>query len=251
LDRRCLAQLKKIGIEPRHIFDVGACNGAWTRHVRLDFPEATFDMFEPLAEQPLLRERLNQTADGTRCRLHQVALGPQTRHTRMFMYPDNLPGSTALELGFAPENAHAIEIEMLSLDDAIQKLGLPRPDLIKMDTQGCELSILEGARQTLPAVDVLLLECWLTRAYGPKTPLMLEVAEWLREYDFHLWDLADQWRDAAGNLVAQDCFFLNARCKASPLQNDPRRFREQPENPPAPEPGWRKTLGRLFTKEQD
>lgn len=249
MDRDCLDKLRKIGIIPRHIFDVGACNGAWTRHVRADFPEATFDMFEPLApHSALLREGFDRTVDGERYRLHSVALGPESKHTTMFMYPDNIPGSTALELGFSPSDAKPVEIEMLTIDDAITRLSLPIPDFIKMDTQGCELNILKGACHTLPKVDALLLECWLTRAYGPSTPLLLEVAEWLRDFDFYLWELADQWRDPAGTLVSQDCFFLNARCKVSPLHSEPRHSEKEPLPVGKNGRGWRRALSRMLRK---
>jgi len=105
--------------------------------------------------------------------------------------------------------------------------------VIKMDTQGCELGILQGATKTLRSVDVLLLECWLTRAYGPTTPLLLEVAQWLRQFDFHIWDLGNAWRDPEGVLVAQDCLFLNARCHVSRLQNE---VIARPESAPVTNP---------------
>jgi hypothetical protein len=109
----------------------------------------------------------------------------------------------------------------------VEEFQIPIPQVIKMDTQGCELNILQGATKSLPRVDVLLLECWLSRAYGETTPLLLEVADCLRKFDFHLWDLGNAWRDPAGVLVAQDCLFLNARSKVSRLAN---------ELPPEPQP---------------
>jgi hypothetical protein len=102
----------------------------------------------------------------------------------------------------------------------VEEFRLPIPQVIKMDTQGCELNILQGAAKSLAKVEVLLLECWLTRAYGPSTPLLLEVADWLQGFDFHLWDLGNAWRDSAGVLVAQDCLFLNARSKVSRLRDE-------------------------------
>lgn len=254
-DRQGLRQLQKIGVEPRHFFDIGACNGAWTRFVQLDFPNARFDMFEPLSDHaPILRKRLDETVDGKRCWLHKIALGSETKRTTMFVYPDNPAASTALELGFQPEDANPIEIEMMTVDDAVDKLALPTPDVIKMDTQGCELNILKGARKILPHVQVLLLECWLKRAYGPKTPLLLEVAEWLREFDFHLVELGDGWRDENGTLGSQDCFFLNARSKGSPLHNEARRLQINGEHASnndrihRPASGLRKAVGKLFGK---
>src|SRR5437016_2618451 len=185
LDRRRLAQLRKIGVELRRFFDVGGHIGAWTEHIGLDFPEATFDVFEPLLDYaPGRRQEIERTLQGRQFRLHKVALGAQCKRAKMCVYPENLPGSTALELASIPTDAESIEVDMLTIDRAIDQLRLPIPQVIKIDTQGCELSILEGARETLPGVSVLILECWLVRAYGQKNPLLLEVANFVRQFDF-------------------------------------------------------------------
>jgi FkbM family methyltransferase len=169
----------------------------------------------------VFRDRIEQTLAKPGVRLHKVALGSKCKRARMYVYPDNLPGSTALELQPAPVAAQCVEVDMLTIDYVVRDLRIPAPKVIKIDTQGCELSILQGARETLPKVHVLMLECWLLRAYGPSTPLLLEVATWLRQFDFHLWDLGDHWRNADGILEAQDCLFLNARCPISRLQKEP------------------------------
>jgi hypothetical protein len=123
---------------------------------------------------------------------------------------------------------------MLTIDYVVEEFRIPIPQVIKMDTQGCELNILQGATKSLPQVEVLLLECWLSRAYGQSTPLLLEVADWLRKVDFYLWDLGNAWRDPSGVLVAQDCLFLNARSKVSRLANElapePQAERERSRN---------------------
>ena len=62
---------------------------------------------------------------------------------------------------------------MLTIDYVIEEFRLPVPQVIKMDTQGCELSILQGATRTLPQVDVLLLECWLDASLWPTTTPLL------------------------------------------------------------------------------
>lgn len=116
---------------------------------------------------------------------------------------------------------------MLTIDYVVEEFQVGVPQAIKMDTQGCELRILQGGTRTLPKVDVLLLECWLTRAYGPTTPLLLEVADWLRQFNFHLWDLSNPWRDDSGVMVSQDCLFLNAHSKVSRMKS---------ELPPPPSP---------------
>ena len=222
LDRFRLRHLRELGLELKHFFDVGASNGCWSSRVSEDFPEATFDLFEPLVDYaPTYREVM---ADVLRrhpgFRLHKVALGAERKRGRMYAYPANAVGSTTLELGWTPASAEAIEVDMLTLDYVVQEFRLPIPQVIKMDVQGGELSVLEGGRQMLPQVQVLLLECWLARAYGKCTPLWLEIADWLREAGFHLWDLGNGWRDTDGTLVAQDFLFLNARCGISRLKEE-------------------------------
>lgn len=235
-DRERFRHLRKLGLELDHFFDVGASIGRWSSRVSQDFPRANFNLFEPLIDHCTeYRDKMATTlARHPEFRLHKVALGAECKKTTMFVYPENLVGSTALPLGVTPAGARRVEVDMLTIDYAIEEFRLPIPQVIKMDTQGCELSVLQGATRSLPKIEVLLLECWLTRAYGPATPLLLEVAEWLRRFDFHLWDLGNAWRDPSGVLVAQDCLFLNARSKLSRLQDEipkpTQRDQEQARN---------------------
>lgn len=221
-DRERFRHLQRLGLDLLHFFDIGASIGRWSSRVSQDFPHATFNLFEPLiAHCPSYREKMETTlARHPAFRLHKVALGSECGKSWMYLYPDNLVGSTALPLSTTPPDAQRIQVDMLTIDYVVQEFELPIPQVIKMDTQGCELNILQGATNTLPRVDILLLECWLTRAYGESTPLLLEVADWLREFHFHLWDLGNAWRDPRGVLVAQDCLFLNARSKVSRLRDE-------------------------------
>ncbi len=224
-DRHCLRQLRKLGLEFTRFFDIGASNGAWTRHVCQDFPDATFDMFEPLLDfAPSWRARIDSTLTGPKFRVHTFALGATSGSARLRVYSRDLPGSTMLPGASSVPDSTIVEIQMRTLDDFIASQSLAPPQVIKIDTQGYELEILKGARRTLPQVSVLVLECWLVRDYGQATPLLLEIVDWLRNFDFHLWDFADQWRNGEGLLVTQDCFFLNARSGVSRLANEPRRL---------------------------
>ena len=132
---------------------------------------------------------------------------------------------------------------MTTLDDAVREFALTTPQVVKVDIQGGELNVLKGATRLLPKVDVLLLECWLYRGYSNDTPLLLEVANWLREFDFHLWDLGDCYRDG-GTLVHQDCFFLNSRSTVSGLRGEPLRLAK----PAKSARGWGRKIRSLVSR---
>ncbi len=56
---------------------------------------------------------------------------------------------------------HCVEVPCISLDSYVRKSGLV-PDVIKLDTEGSELQILEGANDTLESgKPILIFECWL------------------------------------------------------------------------------------------
>jgi hypothetical protein len=48
--RQTFRRLKKLGHEPRVIFDVGASNSGWSCYIKRILPEAEFYLFEPLID---------------------------------------------------------------------------------------------------------------------------------------------------------------------------------------------------------
>jgi FkbM family methyltransferase len=53
-----------------------------------------------------------------------------------------------------------IRVPMTTIDQEVLASGFPGPYLIKLDTHGYEVPILDGARQTLAQTEVLIIECY-------------------------------------------------------------------------------------------
>jgi FkbM family methyltransferase len=235
--------LAEIGFRPLSILDVGASNGWWSRAVAVySFPTARYDLFEPCAEiSPKYAEGLKEAlAANPNFRLHPCALGDRdgvaTIHSDAQFF-----GSSTLEIG-ANANFAQHRVPMATLDGLLAAGKIVQPDLIKIDTQGSELRILQGAARCLERTQVLALECWIARDYGPQTPILAEMVPWLAERGFHLWDIADCYRNADGVLISQDCIFVNRRCRFSalyrPTLRDKVEARLKPASvaPPIPPP---------------
>jgi FkbM family methyltransferase len=205
-DRRFLARLKAAGYDPRVIYDAGASTGIWSEVAAGVFPEAKLHLFEPLAELYAgdLQSRMRRLPNLT---LHPVALGEFNGTAPMFVARDTY-GSSLNDRGEIPEVKEAKPVPVHRLDDYAAEKGLPRPQVIKIDCQGAEALIFSGAQQALESAEVLLLETWFKRGYGPKTPLICEIIEFLRPRKFSLVDLGEHFYDQDHRLYSVDTFFL-------------------------------------------
>jgi hypothetical protein len=76
-----------------------------------------------------------------------------------------------------------------------------------MDTQGSENIILVGGKQAISAADVLIIETWFFRSYGPSTPLISEIIQLVSEMGFFPFDYGDHYRDPEGKILNLDLFF--------------------------------------------
>ncbi len=211
-DYEALKRLHALGVHPECIFDVGASNGCWSLMASALFPTSTYVLFEPLIEisesyQPGMKACLLQHPDWD---LRAEALGISEGTVQLTRF-ENEVGSTTLPLQGIQPNQKTVTVPVHSIDELVERKEVPMPGLIKIDTQGSELTILQGARNTLPHVEVLFLECWLQQGYGEGTPLFHELMEFLQPFGFRLWDFCGQYRQENGILVSQDMVFLNVR----------------------------------------
>jgi FkbM family methyltransferase len=209
LDRQRFSSFKALGFSPSCIYDIGASNGSWSWSMKEVFPDATYHLFEPLAEihPPYAKGLAHVQQAGLRARVHATAVGASSGSTT-FGVDKDVVGSSTLVHRTSEVFPRIITVPQTSIDEIVSREGLPVPQLIKIDIQGSELAALQGATETLRHVEILLLETWFVRGYGPETPLFMEIANWLAKHQFFLLDIGDSYRDPQGILVAPDFFFV-------------------------------------------
>jgi FkbM family methyltransferase len=128
------------------------------------------------------------------------------------------------------------EIQTDTLDNQLKINDLPDPDFIKLDTQGCELSILKGSSGTLQkSVFGLEVEVEFHEFYE-KQPLFSDVDKYLRDFGFQLFDLHPCYlkrsaganiKKTKGQIVFADAIYFKSIDKFDSLINSKKSKTEK------------------------
>jgi FkbM family methyltransferase len=139
---------------PQTIVDIGAHAGAATVYFKAHYPWATVLAFEPC--QNTFDYLLANTRDLDAVHTRRAALGSQDGRARLFMgQHSSMQNSLRPNL----ENSSACEwVPVLDARAAIESIGHSKVSIVKLDTEGCEIEILESIRTLWPAVEVIYLE---------------------------------------------------------------------------------------------
>lgn len=150
---RALRGLAERGYQPEVIYDVGAAEGAWTRLAARVWPKAKFVCIEPLEERDAALKQLAADLPG-RVQSLRIGLGSQDSELTMGV----AEGLWASSFAYGGEAARTLPVRRL--DGLVESGTLPLPSFLKLDVQGFELQVLEGARaKALANTDFILMEC--------------------------------------------------------------------------------------------
>lgn len=136
------------------IFDVGAHHGHITQELRALFPNSKIYAFEPFAES--YAQLQANTKSDPKIKTFNFGLsdrnGKQNFHTNLsaetnsLLATDNLAAQTWVPLLLDTEDI--VEAEFKTLDSVLAELKISRVDLLKLDVQGAESLVLQGALGT-------------------------------------------------------------------------------------------------------
>lgn len=165
------------------VIDVGASDGRWSSSVMQFFPNANYLLIEA---NPVHKESLNQFSGfHSNVQVVLAAAGDLEGYIN-FDVSDAFIGQASRRL----DKSKNIQLPMTTIDKEISTRKLPGPYLIKLDTHGFEVPILEGAKNTLYATDAIIMECYNFRL-SPESLLFFEMCEYLDKLDFRCIDLVD------------------------------------------------------------
>lgn len=106
-------------------------------------------------------------------------------------------------------------VDVVTLDHVINEQGLMGNILLKIDTQGFEEEVLDGVKQSIDKIEVIVCELSLVELYEGQM-LALDFIQKLRENGFDLWGCYSGFcNENKGQMLQFDATFV----KANPLRN--------------------------------
>jgi FkbM family methyltransferase len=138
----------------RVVMDVGANIGAATLYFSLLYPAAEIFAFEPHPAAYRLLEANTRTLQ----RVHRHAFG-------LFSVDDEVPlylGATGTATSSVFQNSRTLDaserVKLRSVSEWLKENSIETVDVLKIDTEGCEIPILRDMRHSLPSVKLIYLE---------------------------------------------------------------------------------------------
>jgi len=133
------------------ILDIGANTGLFSLAAAAQNPKANIYSFEPLPRiANLLRKnvKLNPKFNVT---VVERAISSQSGVARIYDPGGDQPGSASLRSDFLDSHTEPVEVNVDSIDSFCDEMAIGVIDLIKLDVEGVEESVLKGMRNTLIA----------------------------------------------------------------------------------------------------
>ena len=210
-----------LGFNPQTVIDVGVANG--TDELYETFPQAKHLLVEPLAEweSALINISKKYNADYV-----IAAASDTTGNVSINVHKDFVGSSLLKESDGSIIDGVSREIPVDTLDNMCAKRKMNGPYLIKVDVQGAELKVLDGAKNLLAETEMVLLEVSLFD-FHKGGPQFYDIVSYMKKNGFVVYDIYGGLnRPFDGALAQVDLAFV----KESGLFKRNNFYRKKPPN---------------------
>jgi FkbM family methyltransferase len=198
------------------VFDVGAHVGDFAEAVLAHQPWARLHAFEPEPEAfAELHRRLGPFGDVA---LNNLALGSENgerellvsrfREASSFFEPGRVLENRLYGIDFGVERR--ISVPVGTLDDYVRQKGIEWIDLLKLDVQGSELDVLQGAAASLDRIEWIYTEAQFDELYVG-APRAQQLEAFLVKNRFERVRMTSERRDKDGSLIECDLIYRRKR----------------------------------------
>jgi FkbM family methyltransferase len=177
-----------MGFTPKHIVDIGANHGTWTREALKYFPEAHYTLLEP---QKWLKKSFQDILNtNPKVRFYPVGAG-KNEGSFQFTIVDR---DDSCSFRYTQEESKTagfkqIEIPVVTLNKLLTDSNKPIPDIIKIDAEGLDLEVLRGASNFFGKTEIFMVEAGVVNKIFDNS--FLKVINFMDENNYRLFDITD------------------------------------------------------------
>ncbi len=176
------------------IVEAGAYIGSDSIKFTKEWPLVDVHSFEPVPQLFQLLEKETDRFNNIHCYPYALSNKDDIAFFYVAEKPKNPNRPTQAGSLLAPKERlkyssitfpHTIEVPTITLDSWAKKYHIPHIDLLWLDMQGAELSVLKASKQILKTVTAIFTEVSFIESYE-KIPQVDEVTNWLESHGFRL-----------------------------------------------------------------
>lgn len=197
------AQLAGLNIDV--VYDIGACSGYWSLGLKSSvLPNSSFFLFEANESRS---QELNMTGFP-----YYIGILSKPDVNYVDFYSKHSTGDSYYkENTIHYDQQTSTRLPCKTLLEVISENNLPIPNLLKIDTQGSELDILEGCSSILEEIDLIFLECPFIE-YNIGSPTLQDYLNYMKGCGFIATDILEV--HTAEHVILQiDIMFINIKTK--------------------------------------
>ncbi len=189
--------LKSFGFAPRHIIDVGANHGHWTRTALGYFPNAQYTLIEP---QDRLKTHIQDLLTaGHKITWINAGAGDRSGTLAFAVAPRDDSSRFVPDAAQPPPGFQQIIVPVVTLNEVVAGSAGPPPEMVKIDAEGFDLKVLAGASDLLGSTDIFLVEACICSHDGENTAA--SVIDFMNRAGYRLIDITDLNRSPAHQVL--------------------------------------------------
>jgi FkbM family methyltransferase len=209
--------LKNKGFIPKNILDIGANQGYFSIQLKEIWPELSLDNFHLIEADE--DNYLNLLTTGFNIYMH--LLGDEDNKIVSFYKTKEIFANTGNSIYkektnfYRDESLIEVKKRMITLDSLFKDKNIIF-DFAKLDTQGSELDIIKGGKETLSTCKYIIIEVSLKHYNDGEVPLKDDIINFMAKMSYnnyevidnHIWPCLDPVGDIRqGDIFQEDIIF--------------------------------------------
>ncbi len=182
----------------KHIVDVGANHGTWTRKALEYFPDAYFTLVEP---QNWMKDDIKDLlANNNKISFHGVGAGEKEGSFKFTIVERDDSCSFRFTKEEAELNGYKqIEVPVVTINGLLKNSTSPVPDIIKIDAEGLDIEVVKGASDYYGRTEIFMVEAGvMAPVFGNS---VMNMTNFMDGIGYKLYDITDLNRTIKHNAL--------------------------------------------------